>query len=308
MEDQDSNPAKEVARDVFPFLRVYKDGTIQRLVATESLPPGLDSETNVVSKDVVIFPETGVSARLYLPNEPISRKKLPLVVYYHGGGFFAASTASREYHSALNRIVAASNVILASVDYRLAPENPIPVPYDDAFAALEWIAGAGGGSEPWLRDHADLDRVYLAGDSCGANMSHHFALKLSGSGRALRIRGVAMIHPYFWGKDPIGAWLFVCPSEKGCDDPLINPFVEEGNGSGLQKLGCERVIVVVAGDDILKDRGRLYYEKLVGSGWKGKAEYLETEGKDHVFHIIQPDCEEAKTVFKRLGAFFNDEP
>ncbi|CAI0558219.1 unnamed protein product [Linum tenue] len=164
MEDQDSNPAKEVARDVFPFLRVYKDGTIQRLVATESLPPGLDSETNVVSKDVVIFPETGVSARLYLPDdEPISRKKLPLVVYYHGGGFFAASTASREYHSALNRIVAASNVILASVDYRLAPENPIPVPYDDAFAALEWIAGAGGGSEPWLRDHADLDRVYLAG-------------------------------------------------------------------------------------------------------------------------------------------------
>ncbi|CAI0558402.1 unnamed protein product [Linum tenue] len=307
MEDQDSNPAKEVARDVFPFLRVYKDGTIQRLVATESLPPGLDSETNVVSKDVVIFPETGVSARLYLPNEPISRKKLPLVVYYHGGGFFAASTASREYHSALNRIVAASNVILASVDYRLAPENPIPVPYADAFAALEWIAGAGGRSEPWLRDHADLDRVYLAGDSCGANMSHHFALKLSGSGRALRIRGVAMIHPYFWGKDPIGAWLFVCPSEKGCDDPLINPFVEEGNGSGLQKLGCERVIVVVAGDDILKDRGRLYYEKLVGSGWKGKAEYLETEGKDHVFHIIQPDCEEAKIVFKRLGAFFNDD-
>ncbi|CAI0558405.1 unnamed protein product [Linum tenue] len=152
-------------------------------------------------------------------------------------------------------------------------------------------------------------------------MSHHFALKLSGSGRALRIRGVAMIHPYFWGKDPIGAevgdgfrkamvdnwWLFVCPSEKGCDDPLINPFVEEGNGSGLQKLGCERVIVVVAGDDILKDRGRLYYEKLVGSGWKGKAEYLETEGKDHVFHIIQPDCEEAKIVFKRLGAFFNDD-
>ncbi|CAI0558400.1 unnamed protein product [Linum tenue] len=164
MEDQDSNPAKEVARDVFPFLRVYKDGTIQRLVATESLPPGLDSETNVVSKDVVIFPETGVSARLYLPDdEPISRKKLPLVVYYHGGGFFAASTASREYHSALNRIVAASNVILASVDYRLAPENPIPVPYADAFAALEWIAGAGGRSEPWLRDHADLDRVYLAG-------------------------------------------------------------------------------------------------------------------------------------------------
>ncbi|CAI0465247.1 unnamed protein product [Linum tenue] len=120
----------------------------------------------------------------------------------------------------------------------------------------------------------------MAGDSCGENVSHHFVMKLKEDpGRAVRIRGVAMIHPYFCGKEPNGDefrkamvdnwWLFVCPSEKGCDGPLINPFVDEENGSGLAELGCERVIVVVAGNDILKDRGRLYYEKLVGSGRRG---------------------------------------
>ncbi|CAN1197464.1 Probable carboxylesterase 2 [Linum perenne] len=313
------DPSKEVAREVFPFLRVFKDGTIQRLVGTESLPPGLDSDTDVLSKDIVIFPETGVSARIYRPNS-LPNKKLPLVIYYHGGGFFAASTSTREYHISLNRLVAESKVILVSVNYRLAPENPIPTPYDDAFAALRWIvSGEGEESEPWLKDYADFEQVYLAGDSCGANMSHHFAMKkLRESGRDLKIRGVAMVHPYFWGKDPIGAevedgfrksmvdnwWLFICPSERGCDDPMINPFV---SGSGqLEGLGCERVLVVVAGNDILKDRGRVYYEKLVGSGWKGKAEFVETEGKDHVFHILEPDCEEANGVIKRLASFFNE--
>ncbi|CAN1195102.1 hypothetical protein LINPERHAP2_LOCUS42924 [Linum perenne] len=33
------DPSKEVAREVFPFLRVFKNGTVQRLVGTESLPP-----------------------------------------------------------------------------------------------------------------------------------------------------------------------------------------------------------------------------------------------------------------------------
>ncbi|CAN0922256.1 Probable carboxylesterase 2 [Linum grandiflorum] len=311
------DPSKQVAREIFPFLRVYKDGTIERLVGTESLPPGLHSETDVISKDIVLFPETGVSARIYRPNS-LPNNKLPLVIYYHGGGFFAASTSSKEYHTSLNRLVAESRVILVSINYRLAPENPIPTPYDDAFAALRWIfSGEAKEAEPWLKDYADFERVYLAGDSCGANMSHHFAMNK----RTVVIRGIAMIHPYFWGKDPIGAemkdgfrksmvdnwWMFICRSEKGCDDPLINPFAE-GSGSGqLDGLGCERVLVIVAGDDILKDRGRLYYEKLVGSGWKGTAEFVETEGKDHVFHIIEPDCVEAKGVLKRLAYFFNDQ-
>ncbi|CAN0922260.1 Probable carboxylesterase 2 [Linum grandiflorum] len=279
-----------------------------------------ESQSLVVSFDYRKAPEHPIPAAYEDSN------KLPLVIYYHGGGFFAASTSSKEYHTSLNRLVAESRVILVSINYRLAPENPIPTPYDDAFAALRWIfSGEAKEAEPWLKDYADFERVYLAGDSCGANMSHHFAMnkrKLElESGRTVVIRGIAMIHPYFWGKDPIGAemkdgfrksmvdnwWMFICRSEKGCDDPLINPFAE-GSGSGqLDGLGCERVLVIVAGDDILKDRGRLYYEKLVGSGWKGTAEFVETEGKDHVFHIIEPDCVEAKGVLKRLAYFFNDQ-
>ncbi|XP_022772844.1 probable carboxylesterase 2 [Durio zibethinus] len=314
--------ASEVALDLFPYLKVYKDGTLERIAGVEVVPPGLDPETNVLSKDIVIIPETGVSARIYGPNLPSKDQKLPLVVYFHGGAFCVASPAFPNYHTSLNKLVAEANVIALSVDYRLVPEHPLPIAYEDSWAALQWIAShkeEDGNHEAWIKDDVDLDQVLLVGDSAGANIGHHLALRIKESdlGQNLKILGIGMIHPYFWGTNPIGSevtdrfrkelvdkwWLYVCPSDKGCDDPLINPFVD--GSPDLSRLACDRILVIVAEKDILKDRGRFYYDKLVKSGWKGKAEIMETEGEDHVFHIFNPDCDKAKSLIKRLASFLN---
>ncbi|XP_065882274.1 probable carboxylesterase 2 [Euphorbia lathyris] len=308
----------EVMHDVFPFLKQYKDGTIERFIGTEYVPAGLDPDTHVFSEDTIIVPETGVSARLYRPNSTKSGHKLPLVIYYHGGGFFISSVADPKYHHSLNKLVAEANILLVSVDYRLAPEAPLPAALEDSWAALEWVV-THSVEEPWLKDYADFSHVFLAGDSCGANMAHHIALKLNGSklGPELKIEGIAMINPYFWGKDPVGVeitdhfrksmvdkwWTFICPSDKGCDDPLINPFAD--GSPGIEGLGCSRLVVVVSEMDVLRDRGMLYYGKLVSSGWKGNVEVMEIKGEDHVFHIIDPNCQNAKSLFKRLASFIN---
>jgi len=126
-----------------------------------------------------------------------------------------------------------------------------------------------------------------------------------------------MVNPYFWGSVPIGLektdpirramvdnwWNFVCPSDKGNDDPLINPFL---NGAPcFSGLGCERVLVCVAEKDILRDRGEVYYQKLVNSKWAGFAEIDLTEGEDHVFHIFNPRCEKAMNLVKKWASFIN---
>ncbi|KAL3840380.1 hypothetical protein ACJIZ3_024971 [Penstemon smallii] len=318
----DSINSNIIIHDVPPYIRVYKDGTIERLLGTEIAPPTLeDHETKVSSKDILILPEHGVSARIYRPNLHVNHhQKLPLVVYFHGGAFLISSISDPKYHRMLNLLVKEAKIILISIDYRRVPEHPLPIAYDDSWAALQWI---GGGNEIWLSENVDFERVYLAGDSAGANISHHIAIKAGlKSNKSLlkfKISGILMVHPYFWGKEPIGAeaenpvfkgvvdkwWEFVCNSEEGCDDPLINPFVI--GAPGLEGLECGRILVCVAGNDILRERGRFYYESLVKSKWEGKAELFETEGEDHVFHIIDSTSENSTKLIKRCAEFINHE-
>ena len=43
------------------------------------------------------------------------------------------------------------------------------------------------------------------------------------------------------------------------------------------------------------------------SGWKGKAELFESKRKGHVFHIFDPDCDEAMELRRNLASFINGE-
>ncbi|OVA00399.1 hypothetical protein BVC80_8535g6 [Macleaya cordata] len=90
MENYSNN--SEVAHDLSPLFKVYKDGRVDRFVGNEVVPPSVYPNTVVSSKDVLILPETRVSARLYLPTSKITHPqpqhiKLPLLIYFHGGVF-----------------------------------------------------------------------------------------------------------------------------------------------------------------------------------------------------------------------------
>lgn len=307
----DSSNSTEVAYDHSPFLKIYKDGRVERITGTEIAPPSLDPQTGVESKDVVISPETGVSARLYIPKT--TQKKLPLLVYFHGGGFCIETAFSPQYHNYLNALVGEANVVVVSVDYRRAPEHPLPIAYDDSWAALKWVASH---ADEWLKSHADLERVFFAGDSAGANIAHQMALRVGAEGLAgVKLQGIALVHPYFWGKDPIGAesaepekramvdhlWRFTCPATSGGDDPYINPATDPKLGS----LGCGSVLVCVAEKDLLKDRGFYYRELLEKSGWGGAAEVVVAPGEDHVFHLLNPVNENSVALQKRIVSFIN---
>lgn len=317
---------REVSIEAFPYLRVYKDGAIERLAGTQVAPTGLDPQTGVVSKDIVIIPETGVSARLYRP-ELKTDELVPIVVYFHGGGFFISSTGDPVYHNSLNQLAAEAQVIVVNVNYRLAPENPLPASYEDCWEALRWVSshsvdGRVQSPEPWIKDHVDFGRVFIAGDSAGANIAHHLVCRIAEQDPSprLNICGLVSIHPYFWGKEPVGSevhdaarkemvdrwWLVVCPSDKGNDDPLINPFAE--GAPRLEGLApCRKMLVLVAEKDILRDRGWLYYEKVAKSTWGGTIEIMETPGVDHVFHILDPNSDKAKSLIKRWASFVKQE-
>lgn len=309
--------ASEISQDFSPFLRIYKDGRIERLLGTATVPASLDDNTGVASKDVAFSSDPAVSARLYLPaGHP---NKLPILVYFHGGGFCIETASSPTYHNYLNAVASEANVVVVSIDYRRAPEDPLPAAYDDSWAALEWVAShaAGEGPDEWLNEHADLKRVFLAGDSAGANIAHHMGLRIGTDKlEGLAVAGIALVHPFFWGSKPVGtettdaerrAWTvkfieMACPTFSGADDPIFNPEADPGLGG----LCGDRVLVFVAEKDVLRSRGWYYEEVLKKSGWRGSVEVVETKGEDHVFHLMNPSCENAVEMMKTFVKFLNE--
>ncbi|KAK4477050.1 hypothetical protein RD792_016252 [Penstemon davidsonii] len=304
----------ELLHDFFPLIREYKDGRVERLAGNLFIPASTDPETGVQSKDIQIEPEINLSARLYLPEKPDPTQKLPILVYFHGGGFVVESAFSPLYHKHLNLLVAEANVLVVSVNYRLAPEHPLPIAYEDSWLALKWVHQ---NKEEWIGKHADLDRVYLGGDSPGGNIAHNIAMRAGKEKlQGIKLCGVVLNCPFFWGKDVIGneakhavfsksyldkLWLYACPGAVGCDDPRINP----GMDPDLSSIGCKRVLVYVAEKDVFRERGLYFEEALKKSGWGGEVEVVDVEGEDHIFSVFSPCGESGMAMLKKVADFLN---
>lgn len=307
----------ELLHDLPPLFRQYKSGRVERFSgATAAFPPPFDPTTGISSKVAVIDPSTPVSACLYLPPNQPSTSTLPILLYFHGGAFCIESAFSNTYHPHLTCLASLARLLIISVDYRLAPEHPLPAAYDDCWSAIQWVFSR---SDPWLARFGNLRRVFLAGDSAGANIAHRMAVRAGEKG--LGFEGMALVHPYFWGSEPVGnegreeswrawmdgLWRAVSGGEKGLDDPWINP-AKEGK-EAVAMMGCRRVVVCVAERDPMRERGRAYWEMLRASGWRGEAEIVETKGEGHVFHLEKTEGDESvRQLMDELVRFFMKDP
>ncbi|XP_059647760.1 probable carboxylesterase 12 [Cornus florida] len=303
----DNKCSDTITHDFSPFFRVHNDGRIERFKAPEFAPPSDDPNAGGVrSKDIVISPETGVSVRVYIPQTTNPDHKFPLLVYIHGGGFCLGSASSPTFHNFVNSLVAEAKVVAVSVDYRLAPEHHLPIAHEDSWAALKWVVShsSGQGPEPWLNSHANFQRVFVAGESAGANIANEVVIR-AGVGDELngvKIVGLLLVQPFFGTKEADKMYQFMCPSSSGSDDdPRLNPAVDPR----LPRLGCRRVLFCIAEKDFLRDRGWGYYEALKKSGWGGELESMETEGEGHGFHLFNQSCDKAVTLLNRLASFLN---
>src|SRR4029079_14676653 len=77
-----------------------------------------------------------VSVRVYVPHRRAG-SPTPAILYIHGGGFFVGSIDTE--HAGAAALARELGVVVASVEYRLAPEHPFPAPLDDCYAALVWL-------------------------------------------------------------------------------------------------------------------------------------------------------------------------
>lgn len=128
---------------------------------------------------------------------------LPCVYYIHGGGMQSMSCHDGNYR-AWGRIIAAQGVAVAMVDFRNAltpssvPEvEPFPAGLNDCVSGLKWVVAQASA----LR--IDADRIIVAGESGGGNLTLATGLKLKQDGDIGLIRGLYALCPYIAGKWPL---------------------------------------------------------------------------------------------------------
>jgi acetyl esterase len=94
-----------------------------------------------------------ICVRLYEPEDARGA-----ILWIHGGGWIMGNLTS--YDALCRALANRTGAVVASVDYRLAPESQFPGPVEDCEAALAWLAARFPG-EP----------LAVAGDSAGANLA-----------------------------------------------------------------------------------------------------------------------------------------
>ncbi|XP_027364284.1 probable carboxylesterase 15 [Abrus precatorius] len=313
---------RHVVEDCMGLLQLFNDGTVFRSKDIQFNQPSPTPHDHLVQfKDYLFNKKFNLHLRLYKPKF-INNEKLPVVMFLHGGGFCFGSRAWPHLHGCCVRLAASLHAVVMAPDYRLAPEHRLPAAVDDGVEALRWMQRQGlgeHGEDAWVSQGVDFDRVFAVGDSSGGNIAHHLAVQLGSGSREMepvRVRGYVLMGPFFGGvvrtRSEVGPseqmltlemldrfWRLSMPIGESRDHPLANPFGPKS--PNLEHVKLDPILVIVGGNELLKDRAEDYARRLKELG--KNIEYVEFEGKEHGFFTHDSYSEAADEVLQMLKRF-----
>jgi acetyl esterase len=143
-------------------------------------------EMAAVEDVAVPAPHGAIPIRVYRPLTLPKTGLASALVYYHGGGWVIGDLESHDV--ACRQIATEAGMIVAAVDYRLAPEHKFPAAVEDSIAATKWIA------ENAEKLGIDANRLFVGGDSAGGNLAAVVAMHARDNGGP-DIKGQVLIYP-----------------------------------------------------------------------------------------------------------------
>jgi acetyl esterase len=149
------------AQGVPPFECMTVPQAREATAAFLDLQPPREEVASVVERTVP-GPGGEIPVRIYTPagDGPSPRGVL---VYFHGGGWVIGTLDTVD--GPCRTLANAADVVVVSVDYRLAPEHRHPAAFEDCYAVTEWVAAHAA------EIGADPARLVVGGDSAGGQLA-----------------------------------------------------------------------------------------------------------------------------------------
>ncbi len=215
-------------------------------------------------------------------------------------------SAFDDNYQAWGRIIAAEGVAVAMVDFRnalhasSAPEvAPFPAGLNDCVSGLRWVCANASSLG------IDLDRIIVAGESGGGNLTLATGLKLKQDGDAGLIKGLYAVCPYIAGQWPLPQ----NPSTYENDRIFLNlnnnraamaygieafearnPLAWPGFATADDVKGLPPVVISVNECDPLRDEGVNFYRLLIQNGVAARCrQVMGTIHGTEVFPALCPD-------------------
>jgi acetyl esterase len=215
-------------------------------------------------------PHGSIATRIYTPKPLRTANGLaPCLVFFHGGGWVIGDLDSHDV--VCRKLADEGELIVISVDYRLAPEHKFPAAVEDAIAATTWIAAKGKSLG------IDQSRLTVGGDSAGGNLAAVVAIAArDGDGPA--IAGQVLIYPAIdfalthpSHQEPETSILLTHSVIRWFRDHYLNSAadVDDWRASPVRTktlIGLPPAYVLTAGADPLRDEGDEYAHRLKEAG------------------------------------------
>jgi acetyl esterase len=251
-------------------------------------------------------PSGEVSITVYRPAGAVGT--LPVILYTHGAGwvFGDVHTHDRLVRELTTRAEAAT----VFVSYSLSPEAKYPTAIEQLYAVLEWIAADGAAHD------LDPDRIAVAGDSVGGNMTAALTI-LSKQRGGPRIAGQLLYYPVtdasfdtgsyhqfatgYWLRRDAMQWFW----DQYTTDPAQRAEITASplRASLSELSGLPRALVINGEADVLRDEGEAYAAKLRAAGVPVTS--VQYNGTIHDFVMLNAlhDSNTAKAATAQGGEF-----
>lgn len=247
------------------------------------------------SHDQIIEGTRGqIPVRVY---QPAGAGPFGALVYYHGGGWVIGDLDTCD--SVCREIATLANLVVVSVDYRMAPEAPYPAAVDDSYDAVRWVAEQ--------QTALNLNgKIGVAGESAGGNLAAVVSQKARDEGGP-QIAFQCLLYPVtdcdvsrpsyaangtgYILETPAMEWFWdtYCPDASQRQEPYASPI----RASDLSNL--PPALVVTAEFDPLRDEGEAYADALQAAG--NDARWVRYDGMVHDFFATAAVFESSRKGF-----------
>lgn len=257
-------------------------------------------EVGAVQEVAIPGPDCDVPARVYTP---AGAGPFPGLAWFHGGGWVVGDLDTAD--AAARNMCAGADCVVASVDYRLAPETKFPGPAEDCYAATQWLAANAAAL------NVDSDRIAVGGDSAGGNLAAAVALMSRDRGGCPLVFQL-LVYPvtqrdfdrasYLENADGYqltrDTMIWYWDHYLAADADAVNPYAAPLHAADLR--GLPPALVLTAEYDPLRDEGEAYAAALQAAGVP--TESIRYDGLIHGFFGMFAAVDQARQAVERSAA------